>query len=101
VLWCRQRGVAPLITALRQRAEQIRQRQLARALSQIGPISDEQREAIDRMTVHLVKQLLHYPITELRDAAGEEDTLAVVARLVGVAPGERPHGSHPGRIDPN
>lgn len=100
-VWCRQRSVAPMITALRQRAEQIRQKQLARAMAQIGEITDEQREVIERMSVHLVKQLLHYPITELRDAAGEEDTLAVVARLVGVEPGPRPRGSHPGRIDQN
>ncbi len=91
--WCKQRSVAPMITALRQRAEQIRQRQLRRALSQLGEVTDEQREVIERMTVHLVKQLLHYPISELRDAAGEEEMLAVVARLVGVSHPGHPHGS--------
>jgi glutamyl-tRNA reductase len=86
LVWCRQRTAAPLIATLRERAEAIRQRQLARALRELGEVPEDQREAIERMTVHLVRQLLHFPICELRDASGEEQMIAVAARLVGALP---------------
>ncbi len=64
------RSAAPVITALRGRAEELRCRELARTASSLADLTAEQRAAVEAMTRGLVSKLLHEPTVRLRDAAG-------------------------------
>lgn len=64
------RRAAPVITALRERAEQIRRHELDRADGRLAALTDSQRDAVEAMTRGLVAKLLHEPTVRLRDAAG-------------------------------
>lgn len=87
--WWHTRGAAPLITALQERAEQIRQQQLQWALPKLGNLSEHQKQVLDLMTARIVRQLLHYPISELRNLLNDGDTLPLFARLFGLEARDR------------
>lgn len=82
--WWQTRGVAPLIAALQERAEQIRRQQLEWALPKIGDLDERQQRIIEQMTARIVKQILHQPISELRNLLDEEEALLLFARLFGL-----------------
>ena len=56
-----------------QRLEVIRAAELEKCLRKLGPITAEQRSAIDLLTTQMVNKILHYPILQLKDAADEPD----------------------------
>jgi glutamyl-tRNA reductase len=64
------REVAPLITALRARAEEIRLLELDRARTRLGPLDDATWEQIDALTRSVVNKLLHEPTVRIKEAAG-------------------------------
>ncbi len=64
------RGVAPVITALRDQAEQVRCAEIERASGRLAGLSDTQRDAVEAITRGLVAKLLHEPTVRLRGAAG-------------------------------
>lgn len=66
------RKVAPLVTALRSKAEATRTGELKRAKAFVGSLTDEQRDGLDAFTKALVAKLLHDPTVRLKDAAGSE-----------------------------
>ena len=68
-IWERESTVLPTVTALRQQAEQIRQKELARTLKYLGDVDPEMLKHIDKLSQTLVKQLLHRPTKALRDEA--------------------------------
>ena len=61
----------PTIVELQQRLEMIRSGELEKCLRRLGPISAEQREAIDMLTTQMVNKILHYPILRLKDSTAE------------------------------
>jgi glutamyl-tRNA reductase len=75
---------APLVGALRERAEQLRRTELHRYERQIAQLGDDQRELVDMITRGVVAKLLHEPSVRLRDQAGSprgERNAAAVADL--------------------
>jgi glutamyl-tRNA reductase len=60
------REVAPLVAALRERAEELRQAELART----ADLAPDERARLDEVTRRLVNKLLHEPTVRLKDAAG-------------------------------
>jgi glutamyl-tRNA reductase len=64
------REVAPLVAALRDRAESIRTAEIDRFRARLGSLSPDEQEAIEALTKGLVNKLLHTPTVELKDAAG-------------------------------
>jgi glutamyl-tRNA reductase len=70
------REVAPLVTALRSRAEAIRRAEIDRAGSK--GLSAEARAVLEQVTERLVNKLLHEPTVRVKDAAGSDrgDVLA-------------------------
>ena len=64
--WLRELAVYPTIKALRERAEEIRRRELARTLPRLRNLTEEEREALEVMTEALVQKLLHAPILYLK-----------------------------------
>ena len=67
--WWRSLDVVPIIAALRERAEEIRDRELERTLRRLPGLDDEQRERIEAMTSAIVKKMLDRPIARLKDGA--------------------------------
>jgi glutamyl-tRNA reductase len=66
--WLSTLHVVPLIQELRDRAEQIRRHELARALSRME-LSPEEAASVERMSHTLVNKLLHGPIQEIKARA--------------------------------
>ena len=63
----------PTIVELQQRLEAIRASELEKCLRRLGPITAEQRSAIDLLTTQMVNKILHYPILQLKDVADEPE----------------------------
>ncbi|CAB4646699.1 MAG: glutamyl-tRNA reductase [Actinobacteria bacterium] len=64
------RTVVPLITALRERGEEVRNNELARSSSRLAGLSDEERASVEALTKSIVSKLLHEPTTRLKESAG-------------------------------
>jgi glutamyl-tRNA reductase len=75
------REVAPMIVALRARAERVRDAELERYRARLGELDDQQREALDGLTRSLVAKLVHEPTVALKDAAGTAKGDRLVAAL--------------------
>ncbi|HUP48301.1 MAG TPA: glutamyl-tRNA reductase [Thermoanaerobaculia bacterium] len=58
----------PTIVELQQRLEEIRTSELEKCLRKVGPMTAEQRAAIDLLTTQMVNKILHYPILQLKSA---------------------------------
>jgi len=74
--WQASRGVVPAIASLRARAEEIRERELARAGRRLADLSPEERRAVEAVTVQIVNKLLHAPTVRLKEAAAGADGAA-------------------------
>lgn len=64
------REAAPLITALRDRAETLRVAELERVAGRLVDLDGRQREAVESATRAIVAKLLHEPTVRLKDASG-------------------------------
>jgi glutamyl-tRNA reductase len=64
------REAAPLVRALRDRAEELRRGELERARSRLREVSPETWESIDALTRSVVNKLLHEPTVRIKEAAG-------------------------------
>jgi glutamyl-tRNA reductase len=83
------RSVAPLVTALHDRAEALRQAEVERFARRASDLSPEQLDAVEALTRRVVAKVLHEPTINLKDAAGTArgDVLAEAFRdLFGVGP---------------
>jgi glutamyl-tRNA reductase len=66
----RELEVEPLLSELRRQAESIRERELERALSDLGDVDPVVAARMDYLTRTLVKRLLHDPTVRARERAG-------------------------------
>jgi glutamyl-tRNA reductase len=85
----------PIIAELRQRSEEVRQAEVARALRRLGDVSERERQIIEMMSQSLVNKLLHAPTERLKVEAGNGQAVlyAEVARaLFNLAGKEEAHG---------
>jgi glutamyl-tRNA reductase len=77
-----QQDAVPTIVELQQRLETIRTAELDKCLRKVGPISAEQRAAIDMLTTQMINKILHYPILQLRDGAEEPQERDALRRTI-------------------
>ena len=71
--WLRSRDAAPVIAALRKRAEEIRSEELARAERRLGELSEHDRRTVETLTAQIVNKLLHLPTVRMKQAAATPD----------------------------
>ena len=71
--WQASLDVVPAIASLRARAEEIRRRELAKAESRLGDLSDAERRAVESVTAQIVNKLLHLPTIRMKEAAAAAD----------------------------
>lgn len=64
------REAAPLVTALRTRAEEFRRAELERYRSRLEALEPREREAVEALTSAILGKLLHEPTVRLKEAAG-------------------------------
>lgn len=64
------REVAPLISALHERADEVRRGELERYRKRLGELDERQFEAVEALSRGIVAKLLHDPTVGLKDAAG-------------------------------
>jgi glutamyl-tRNA reductase len=69
--------VAPIISAMHQRAEFIRKTELEKTLRHLPNLTGEDRKRLDALTSALVKKILHAPISHLREEAGTPHAMQV------------------------
>ncbi|HEX4561163.1 MAG TPA: glutamyl-tRNA reductase [Gemmatimonadales bacterium] len=85
--WLRSWTLRPVLTRMHARGETIRQRELARVLRRLGPVSPETREQFESFSRALVNQLLDAPSRRLRepgDPANAETFGAITRELFGL-----------------
>lgn len=74
--WLHSLDVVPLIRSLREKAEAMRQREVARAFRKLPHLSERDRQVIDGLTRLIVNKLLNDPMVRLKEAvAGGEGPL--------------------------
>jgi len=71
--WFKGLDVVPTIVSLREKAEQIRQKELKKTFSSLPTLSEEDRSAIDKLTSSLVNKMLHDPTLFLKTNANCND----------------------------
>lgn len=71
--WLATREVVPAIAAIRERAEEIRRGELAKASARLAGLSERERRAVESLTSQIVNKLLHEPIVRLKEAAAADE----------------------------
>ncbi len=96
--WYEARRSAPLIQALRRKADAICATEVSHTLRRLdGRLNPVEQQAVEAMAQAIVKKLLHDPISALKEAGGSQndDVLAWIEELYGLQVPE-PTGSTPG-----
>ena len=75
------RELAPLVVALRHRAEELRLGELERYAPRLSDLEPAQREAVEALTRSLLAKVLHEPTVRLKDAAGSASGERLAAAL--------------------
>lgn len=70
--WFKSLDVVPTIVGLRDKAEQIRQKELAKTFASLTTLSEQDRLAIDKLTLSLVNKMLHDPTLFLKANANRD-----------------------------
>ena len=78
---CVAEDAVPTIVELRARLDEIRNAELQKCLRRLGPVSLEQREAIEQFAVQMTNKILHQPIVELRQS---ESLRSVIRTIFGL-----------------
>ena len=79
----------PTILELQQRLEAIRAAELEKCLRKVGPVTAEQRQAIEQLTTQMVNKILHYPILQLKESSDEpherESLRRTIRKIFGIS----------------
>jgi glutamyl-tRNA reductase len=89
--WYRSLEVVPLIRELRAQAEDIRQREVEKALRSMGSLSEADAAAVDALTRQILAKVLHRPTVRLKQAASngrERDIMRTMRYLLGLDEGD-------------
>lgn len=81
--WLRGRQLAPVIQGLYRRASSIQERELEKALSRLGHLSERDREVVRAMAHGITQKMLHTPVSRLKTSDEPADTASVLNELFG------------------
>ena len=71
--WFQGLEVVPTIVGLREKVEDIRKKELKKTLAALETVSEEQKDAVERLTISMVNKILHDPTLFLKDVGYKED----------------------------
>jgi glutamyl-tRNA reductase len=79
-----EREMAPLVSALRERAEGVRAAEVERYRAKLSGLSESQRADVEALTRSLLAKVLHEPSVQLKDVAGsvQGEQLAEAVRVL-------------------
>lgn len=72
----------PTIVELQQRLEAIRAAELEKCLRKLGPVTAEQRAAVEMFSTQMVNKILHYPILQLKETGADEPERETLRRTI-------------------
>ncbi len=72
MVWYKTRDVVPLISALRKKAEGIRQNELERYEKKLKNLSKKEKKAVEGLTTSLVNRILKEPVLRIKNFAVED-----------------------------
>ena len=89
--WLRGRAATPLILALREHGEEFREAEVAKALTKLSDLSDEQRQVVESLARALTNKFLHGPTVALKHAtrSGDQTATAIIRKMFGLSGGAR------------
>lgn len=64
--------VVPVVAALKAKGEEIKEKELRKAVNRMGVLDEHQRKVLASMATSIVNQLLHQPIVILKDMAATD-----------------------------
>ncbi len=67
--WLGTQFIVPTISALKKWGEEIKQKELKRALNRLGELSEHDRKVVCSLANSIVNQILHLPVTQLKSYA--------------------------------
>ncbi len=80
--WLNSLEQVPTIAALRNRLDEIRQKELEKSLnSNLKGLTDKQKQALEDMTSAMINKILHGPITRLKNQSEDGDDVAFIEAL--------------------
>src|SRR5437867_3329136 len=85
--WQKSLDVVPILIELRERADEIRRREIERARKHLGTLTPEQEAALDAATSAIVNKLLHPPTVHLKEIARNgfaPEQVALIRKLLGL-----------------
>ena len=71
------RQVVPVIVNLQDRLEQLRSAEVERVRGKLGPLTQQQEDALEALTRGIINKIAHGPIAELRKNAGSDTGLTI------------------------
>ena len=72
----------PTIVELHARLEAIRTAEMEKCLRKLGPVTAEQRDAIEMLTTQMINKILHYPILQLKESSDEPQERESLRRTI-------------------
>ena len=81
VSWWRAFEIRPVVKALMKKAEDIRSTQLNKTLKKLPPLSDEELNSLEAMTMSIVTKILKDPVHHLKAGGGNSDYTEMVKEL--------------------
>lgn len=72
----------PTILELHERLETIRSAELEKCLRRMGPMTPEQRSAVEQFSTQMVNKILHYPILQLKETEQEPQERESLRRTI-------------------
>lgn len=84
---------APVITALREKFEDIRVQELEKLKARLGHLSEQDIEMISAATRSIVNKICHTPMIQMKESLAEGQTSAkldLICELFGICPADRP-----------
>jgi glutamyl-tRNA reductase len=87
--WLSSLDAVPTIIALRERAEGIKQEELAKLVNRFPDLAEKERTAVEQLAGAIVNKLIHPPTVALkRDSEDKDILIATIKRLFGLRDGE-------------
>ncbi|MBI4388941.1 MAG: glutamyl-tRNA reductase [Nitrospinae bacterium] len=71
--WIESLDAVPTIVELRNRAEEIRKREIQKTLAKLGHLSEEDKNAIHYLTTSIINKILHKPTVNLKEKTQAQD----------------------------
>jgi glutamyl-tRNA reductase len=85
--WRSSLEVVPLVVELRQRGEEIRRHEIAKARARLGSLTPDQEKAIEGLTTSIVNKILHAPTVQLKEIASDghaPEHVGFIRKLLGL-----------------